>query len=70
MGRYWVLWWVPIAAPAQSVYEEPMYSLHERMQMIRAFREKQGQGDAPWGLLTGGLVLALLLWAGLSPHLV
>ena len=70
MGNYWVLWWLPVAAPAQSQYEEPMYSMHERVQMMRGFREKQGTGDTPWGLVAGSLVLALLLWAGLSPRLV
>lgn len=70
MGRTWLLWWLPIAAPAQSDYEELMFSRREAMEMLSSFRDKEKSDDTPWLLAGCGLILVLLVWAGLSPHLV
>ena len=62
-GTDWWLWWAPTRPRNTLDYEEPIFSVHDRIELQRVYEEKhRDDDDFPCVLCVGVLVALTVLW--------
>lgn len=65
-GKDWWLWWAPTSSGLQPDYKEEVYTVHDRIELQRAYMEKHKDSeDCPWVVAVGLLGVLTLLWLSL-----
>lgn len=62
-GQTWWLWWAPTSPSIKPNYREEVYTVHDRIDLQRAYEEKHKDSeDCPCVVAVGLLVALTILW--------